>query len=71
MYHTSAKLTFGGGEKNIWGYKNLQGAQKSFRGAKKLQGAQEAYKKNRKNGGDLFFIIFIFIFLGDSKKITL
>ena len=54
MYHTSAKLTFGGGE-NIWGYKKLQGAPKSFRGAKKLQGAQEAYNKNRKNSGDIFF----------------
>ena len=66
MYHTSAKLTFGGGEKNIWGYKKLQGRQKASGGAKKLQGAQEAYKKNRKNSGDLFFFFF---FLGDSKKL--
>ena len=61
MYHTSAKLTFGGGEKNIWG------RQKASGGAKKLQGAQEAYKKNRKNNGDLF----LFLFLGDSKKFVL
>ena len=58
MYHTSAKLTFGGGEK-------YSGVQKAPGGAKKLQGLQEAYKKNRKNSGDLFFLSF---FLGDSKK---
>ena len=56
MYHTSAKLTFGGGEKNIWGYKKLQGAPKSFRGR------QKAYKKNRKYSGDLFFFFLSFFF---------
>ena len=64
MYHTSAKLTFGGGEKNIWGYKKLQGRQKASGGAKKHQGVQEAYKKKRKNSGDLFF-------LEDSKNFVL
>ena len=54
MYHASAKLTFGGGEKYL-------GVQKAPGGAKKLQGAQEAYKKNRKNSGDIFFFLF---FLG-------
>ena len=61
MYHTSAKLTFGGGEKNIWGYKKLQGAPKSFKGRQKAPGVQEAYKKNRKNSGDLFFNLFYFL----------
>ena len=55
MYHASAKLTLGGGEKNIWGTKSSRGRQKASGGAKKLEGAQEAYKKNRKNSGDLFF----------------
>ena len=66
MYHTSAKLTFGGGGKKYLGYKKLQEAPKIASGcAKKLQGAQEAYKKNRKNSGDLF------LFLGDSKNFVL
>ena len=40
-------------EKNIWGYKKLQGAPKSFRGRKK------PIRKNRKNRGDLFcFFLF-------------
>ena len=69
MYHTSAKLTFGGGEKIFGGTKSSRGRQKASGGAKKLQGAQEAYKKNRKNSGDLF--VLFFVFLGDSKKITL
>ena len=54
MYHTSAKLTLGGGEKIFKGKKSSRGRQKASGGAKKLQGAQEAYKKNRKNSGDLF-----------------
>ena len=66
MYHTSAKLTFGGGKKYLAVQKAL-GAPKSFRGAKKLQGAQEAYNKNRKNSGDLFFKTF----LGESKNFVL
>ena len=72
MYHTitSAKLTFGGGEKIFGGTKSSRGRQKASGGAKKLQGAQEAYKKNRKNSGNLFLNFFYF-FLGDSKKITL
>ena len=58
MYHTSAKLTFGGGEKYL-GVQKAPGGAKKFKGAKKLQGAQEAYNKNRKNSGDLFFITFV------------
>ena len=60
MYHMSAKLTFGGGEKNIWGYKKLQGAPKSFRGAKKHQEVQEAYKKNWKIVATFFFFFLFF-----------
>ena len=46
MYHTSAKLTFGGGEKIVGGTKSTRERQK----------ASEAYKKNGKNSGDLFFL---------------
>ena len=67
MYHTSAKLTLGGGEKYLR-VKKLQGRQKASGGAKKLQGTQEAYKKNRKIVATFFFFSF---FLGDSKKIVL
>ena len=35
MYDTSAKLTFGVVEKNIWGYKKLQGAPKTYKERKK------------------------------------
>ena len=31
MYHISANLAFGGREKNIWGYKKLQGGKKPIR----------------------------------------
>ena len=54
MYHTSAKLTFGGGEKYL-------GIQKAPGGAKKLQAAQEAYKKTKN--------IVATFFLGDRKKL--
>ena len=37
MYDSSAKLTFGVGGKNIWGYKKLQGAPKTYKGAKSLK----------------------------------
>ena len=36
MYDTLAKLMFGVGGKNIWGYKKLQGAPKTYKGAKSL-----------------------------------
>ena len=69
MYHTLAKLTFGGGEKKYLGCKKLQ------RGAKKLQGAPKSsrgrkkpIRKNRKNSGDLFLF---FVLLGDSKNFVL
>ena len=52
MDHISANLAFGGREKNIWGYKKLQGGKKPVR-------------KTGKKSGDLFFF---FLFFGDSKK---
>ena len=48
MYHTSAKLKFGGGEK-------IFGGTKSSRGRQKAPGVQEAYKKNRKIVETFFF----------------
>ena len=48
MDHISAKLAFGRREKNIWGFKKLQG------------GGQEAYKKNRKESGDIFLSFLFF-----------
>ena len=54
MYHTSAKLTFGGGEKYLGVQKAPVGAKK-LQGRQKASGDQEANKKNRKNSGDLFF----------------
>ena len=35
MYHISAKLAVGRREKNIWGYKKLQGGKKPIRKTKK------------------------------------
>ena len=49
MYRTSAKLTFGGGEK-------LSGVQKAPGGAKNLQWAQKAYKKNQTRVATCYFI---------------
>ena len=54
MYHISANLAFGRREKNIWGYKKLQGGKKPIR-------------KTDKKSGDLFFFFFFFFF-GGSKK---
>ena len=45
MYHISANLAFGRREKNIWGYKKLQGGKKPIR-------------KTEKKSGDLFFYFF-------------
>ena len=55
MYDTSAKLTFGVVEKNIWGYKKLQGAPKTYKERKKS-------KKNQKK------VATFFLFFGDSKN---
>ena len=35
MYHISANLAFGRREKNIWGYKKLQGGKKPIRKTEK------------------------------------
>ena len=52
MYHISANLAFGRREKNIWGYKKLQGGKKPIR-------------KTEKKVATFFFFFFFF---GDSKK---
>ena len=52
MNRNWANLAFGRREKNIWGYKKLQGGKKPIR-------------KKRKKSGDLFFFFFFF---GDRKK---
>ena len=58
QYHTSAKLTFGGG--------GIFEGTKSSRGRQKASGAQKAYKKNRK-----IVATVLFYFLGDSKNFVL
>ena len=55
MYHMSANLAFGRREKNIWGYKKLQGGKKPIR-------------KTEKKVATFFFFFFFFFFFGDSKK---
>ena len=58
MYHTSAKLTFGGGEK-------IFGVQKAPGGAKK------PIRKTEKNSGDLFLIfrtVKMLYFVGAPKS---
>ena len=55
MYHMSANLAFGRREKNIWGYKKLQGSKKPIR-------------KTEKKVATFFFVFFLFFFFGDSKK---
>ena len=52
MYHISANLAFARREKNIWGYKKLQGGKKPIR-------------KTEKKWRPFFFFFFFF---GDSKK---
>ena len=54
MYHISANLAFGRREKNIWGYKKVQGGKKPIR-------------KTEKKVATFFFFVFFFFF-GDSKK---
>ena len=68
MYHTSAKLTFGGGEKIFGGTKSSRGRQKASGGAKKLQGRKKPIRKTEKNSGDLFFFFFFFFFLEETVK---
>ena len=59
MYHISVNLAFGRGEKNICGYKKLQGWQKGYKGA-------------AKNSVDLSLIYFYSldtqVFVGVAKK---
>ena len=58
MYHISANLAFGGREKNIWGYKKLQGGKKPIR-------------KTEKKVANFFFFFFFGdskIFVGGGKK---
>ena len=64
MYHASAKLTFGGGEK-IFGVKKAPG------GAKKLQGAPKSSRGRKKPIIKTEKIVATFFFLGDSKKCVL
>ena len=47
MNHNSVNLAFGRREKNIWGYKKLQGGKKPIR-------------KSEKKSGDLFFFLFFY-----------
>ena len=67
MYHTSAKLTYGGEEKNIWGVQKAPG------GAKKLQGAPKSSRGGKKpiRKTEKIVATFFFFFLGDSKKFVL
>ena len=61
MYHTSAKLTFGGGEIFFWGYKKLQGGvPKTYKGRKK------STRKTEKKVATFFLFFF-----GDSKIFVL
>ena len=67
MYHTSAKLTFSGGEKYL-------GVQKAPGGAKKLQGRQKSSrgrKKPMRKTEKIVATFFSFFFLEDSKKCVL
>ena len=48
MYHTSAKLTFGGGENIFGGTKSSRGRQKASGGAIKLQGRKKPIRKTEK-----------------------
>ena len=56
MYHMSAKLAFGRREKNIWGYKNLQGGKKPIR-------------KTEKKVATFSFFFFFFFFLETVKNL--
>ena len=54
MFYISAKLAFGRHEKNIWGYKKLEGGKKPIR-------------KTEKKVATFFF--FFFFFLETVKKL--
>ena len=56
MHHISANLAFGRREKNIWGYKKLQGGKKPIR-------------KSEKNVATFFFFLFFFFFLETVKNL--
>ena len=69
MYHTSAKLTFCGGEKYL-------GEQKAPGGAKKLQGAPKSSRGRKKPIRKTekivaTFYLFFKFFLGDIKNCVL
>ena len=70
MYHTSAKLTFGGGEKNIWGTESSRGRQRASGAPKRSRGRKKPIRKTEKIVVTFFFSFFFF-FLGDSKKFVL
>ena len=55
MYHMSANLAFGRREKNIWGYKKLQGGKKPIRKTEKKVAT--------------FFFFFFFFFLETVKNL--
>ena len=59
MYHNTAKLAFGRREKNIWGYKKLQGGKKPIR-------------KTEKKVATFFFFFFLETkkFVGAAKKMS-
>ena len=72
MYHTSAKFTFGGGEKIFGGTKSSRGRQKASGAPKSSKGRKKPIRKTEKIVATFFFFFFFFFFfLGDSKKITL
>ena len=55
MDHISANIAFGGREKNIWGYKKLQGGKKPI-----------SIRKTEKKVATLFFFFF---FLGTVQNL--
>ena len=62
MYHTSAKLTLGGGEKIFEG-------KKTPGGAKKLQGRKKPIRKTEKIVATFFFFFFSFFFEETVKNL--
>ena len=57
LYHTSAKFTFGGGEKYL-------GVQKAPRAPKTYKGRKKLIRKTKKSG-DLFFVFFFVLCKGE------
>ena len=70
MYHTSAKLTFGGGEKTFGGTKSSRGAKKLQGAPKSSRGRRKPIRKTEKKVATFLFSFFSFI-LGDSKNFVL